>query len=237
MAKLLQIGHVTAAELGPGHRYGHIACTLGGVNFESTPHTITGRSGIVRGSSARGATHRLFKRQFHVVLTEEQAKRAKKYADSCVGNAYKLGMVPSDTKGGDCSGLISGIICVAFDRPRKRLFSTATWQAIFDDLGFKKGMGGGVAMKVHGIGAADRPFWGFVLRNPRNNSEHVRWVQARLNLAANNKHAVLGNRKLDEDADFGDDTEKVVEKFQAKHGLERDGEVGRNTWRKLNAVR
>src|SRR5262249_52395772 len=108
------------------HQYGHIACTLGGGNYESR-----GSKGCIPGSSARGATNSLFKHTFHLVLSEAAAKKAKKYADSCVGQRYVLGQVPSAHQGGDCSGFISGIICVARGERIKRLFTTASWPTRF----------------------------------------------------------------------------------------------------------
>jgi hypothetical protein len=35
---------------------------------------------------------------------------------------------------------MSGIVCVALDRPVRRLFSTGTWTARFRDLGFGEGV-------------------------------------------------------------------------------------------------
>lgn len=78
MSKLLQIGMSTAAEL--GSRYGHIACTLDGVNYE-----CRGGRGCLKGSAARGATNPLFRHHFHRRLTDAQAARAKADADRCVG--------------------------------------------------------------------------------------------------------------------------------------------------------
>jgi hypothetical protein len=138
MSTLLQIGMSTAAEL--GMRYGHIACTLDGVNYESRGGK---RGGCKKGSAARGATNPLFRHHFHLRLTDAQAARAKAYADSCVGQPYVLGGVPTGQHGGDCSGKISGIVCKAKGMPLKRLFTTATWLSRFDDpdLGFSKGLG------------------------------------------------------------------------------------------------
>jgi len=118
-----------------------IACTLGGVNYESR-----GSRGCIRGSAARGATDRLFRHTFHLLLGEAAAAEARKYADSCIGQPYVLGRVPSNSHGGDCSGFVSGIICAARGRPVKRLFTTATWLSRFDDqdVGFQNGLGGGV---------------------------------------------------------------------------------------------
>ena len=118
MSKLLQIGMSTAAELGT--RYGHIACTLDGVNYESR-----GGRGCLKGSAARGATSPLFRHHFHLRLTDAQAAKAKAYADSCVGRPYVLGGVPTAQRGGDCSGYASGIICRAKGMSLKRLFATA----------------------------------------------------------------------------------------------------------------
>jgi hypothetical protein len=138
MSALLQIGMSTAAEL--GMRYGHIACTLDGVNYESHGGK---RGGCKKGSAARGATNPLFRHHFHLRLTDAQAARAKAYADSCVGQPYVLGAVPTGQRGGDCSGEMSGICCKVKEMPLKRLFTTATWLSRFDDpdLGFSKGLG------------------------------------------------------------------------------------------------
>jgi peptidoglycan hydrolase-like protein with peptidoglycan-binding domain len=232
MTKLLQIGQSTRSEIG-GRHYGHVACTLGGVNYESTAHTKKGGSGCVRGSSARGATDRLFKHHFFIVVSDARATDAKEYADGCVGQPYRIGQVPSKKHGGDCSGFVSGIICVVKGKPIKRLFSTATWLQRFDDadLAFSKGLGGGMmkGQAMTQIGVLDRPYPGLVFKNGTFNSDHVRWIQARLN-AAQHGHLLV-------DGDFGDDTERVATAFQHAHHLEQDGEVGRNTWRALNAVR
>jgi hypothetical protein len=136
MSKLLQIGMSTAAEI--NRRYGHIACTLDGVNYESR-----GSRGCEKGSNARGAADPLFKHHFHLQLTDDQAAKAKAYADSCVGQPYVLGGVPTGQRGGDCSGMISGLICKAKGMSLKRLFTTATWLSRFDDadMGFSTGLG------------------------------------------------------------------------------------------------
>jgi peptidoglycan hydrolase-like protein with peptidoglycan-binding domain len=231
MTKLLQIGHSTKEQLG-APRYGHIACTLGGVNFESTSNTKNHGSGCVRGSSARGATDPLFRNRFVIVIGDAAAKAAREYADSCIGQPYRIGRVPMKNRGGDCSGFVSGIICVAKGKPIKRLFTTAQWLTRFNDadLGFAKGLGGGMmpGRSTAETGVLDRPYPGFVIRRGRLNSDHVRWIQARLNFALHDD--------LEVDGDFGPDTEKVVKTFQTKHDLQRDGEVGRNTWRMLNNV-
>ena len=188
MTKLLQVGMSSAGEL--HHQFGHIACTLGGVNYESR-----GSKGCLRGSAARGATNPLFRHTFHLVLPDASAAEAKAYADSCVGQPYILGRVPTKNRGGDCSGYVSGIICAARGKPLMRLFSTATWPTRFDDadLGFVAGLGGGVAISdISAIGVPDRPFPGreFTTSSPR--SDHVKWIQSRLNCAA--KHSTRRSR-------------------------------------------
>jgi Putative peptidoglycan binding domain len=237
VAKLLQIGMSTAGEL--GSRYGHIACTLGGVNYESR-----GGRGCLKGSAARGATNPLFRHHFHLKLSDDQAAKAKAYADSCVGEPYVLGGVPTSTTGGDCSGFVSGIICKAKGKPLKRLFATATWLTRFDDadMGFSKGLGGLAAAALassnpNAIGRPDRPYPGRTFSKDSPKSDHVKWIQARLNIVANNKHEVLGFKPLDVDGDFGDDTFKVVRVFQKHRGLQGLGQVGPKTWKLLNAVR
>jgi hypothetical protein len=238
VAKLLQIGMSTAAEL--GSRYGHIACTLGGVNYESRY-----RKGCLKGSAARGATNPLFRHHFHLKLTDAQAAKAKAYADSCVGEPYVLGGVPTATSGGDCSGFVSGIICKAKGMPLKRLFTTATWLTRFDDpdMGFSKGLGGGVPMTALSpsdrnlIGMPDRAYPGHPFNKQSPKSDHVKWIQARLNIVAKNKHGVLGGNPLDVDGEFGNETFKVVVVFQEHRGLQGLGQVGPTTWKLLNAVR
>ena len=132
MAKKLVIGIVYAHEL--GRPDGHVACTLGGVNYESR-----GGRGIVKGKSARGATSKLFRHRFYIVLSDTAAMRAKQWADAHVGEPYQLNQVPGH--GGDCSGYVSGIICKALNRPVRRLFSTASWPRVYRQLGFKPGTG------------------------------------------------------------------------------------------------
>jgi len=136
MSKLLQIGMSTAAEL--GSRYGHIACTLDGVNYESR-----GGRGCLKGSEARGATNPLFRHRFHRRLTDAQAARAKADADRCVGQPYVLGADPTSSTGQDCSSFMSRICYTALELPKKRLFTTATWLSRFDDpdLRFSTGLG------------------------------------------------------------------------------------------------
>jgi peptidoglycan hydrolase-like protein with peptidoglycan-binding domain len=238
MAKLLQMGMSTAAEL--GSRFGHIACTLGGVNYESTPRVI------VKGSAARGATNPLFKHHFHLKLTDAQAKKAKAYADKCVGQPYKLGFVPSANGGGDCSGFMSGIIWAAKGKPppHQRMFTTATFQSRFDDadMGFKKGLGGAVVgprpeCPISPIGRPDRPFPGGAFNTESPKSNHVKWIQARLNFERKCKHPVLNGQKLAEDGEFGLNTKKVVQDFQRRHGLQGLGQVAKKTWKLLNDVR
>jgi Putative peptidoglycan binding domain len=236
MSKLLQVGQSTAREI-HARRFGHIACTLGGINYESTSHTKKGGSGCVRGSSARGAGDMLFKHRFFLVLTDDEANEARRYAEGCIGQPYVLGSVPSRHHGGDCSGLVSGIICAAKGKPMKRLFSTANWLDRFDDLGFKQGLGGHAIPGQVGIGALDRPYPGSPVGRNDPRTGHVKWIQARLNFAARNKHAVLGNRALDVDGEFGDLTEKVVKDFQRHHGLEGLGMCGPKTWPLLNRIR
>lgn len=230
MAVLLLVGVSTAQEL--GREIGHMACTLGGVNYESR-----GGRGVLKGTAARGATHQMFRKQFHRKLTSEQARRAKEYADSCIGQPYVFGGVPTKRRGGDCSGFVGGIICVADGKDPVRLFGTSTWGGVADDLGFRRGLAGGGAPTPEPIGIADRPFPGRPVERGTENSNHVKWIQARLNFAAGGKHAVLGGVPLKVDGDFGDKTFKVVVAFQKKNGLQGLGMVGPKTWRLLNEVR
>ena len=57
--------------------------------------------------------------------------------------------------------------------------------------------------------------------------EEVKKLQKRLN--------AIGKYGLEEDGDFGTNTEKAVKDYQSKHGLTVDGIVGEKTWKKLNS--
>lgn len=231
MSVLLQIGIAYPSELSEG--IGHVACTLGGVNFESR-----GGRGCVRGSHARGATSKLFRHHFHLAIPKARADAARKYADACIGQPYVWDRVPSSTHGGDCSGFVSGIICFANGLgSAKRLFSTGTWKSQRADLGFEPGLGGGVILDAQPAGVQDRPYPGHPVARNSPERGHVKWIQARLNFSAHNKHAVLGGAALDVDGEFGPLTEKVVVAFQKAHGGQGLGMAGPKTWAWLNNVR
>jgi hypothetical protein len=132
VAKVLAVGVMYPWE--SPSRIGHTACTLGGVNYESR-----GSVGIVKGSQARGAKHSLFPHKFHRVLTNAEARRAKKYADDHQGENYVWGGVPGN--GGDCSGYVSGVICAADGNSPRRVFGTGTWSSVYRSLGFQRGLG------------------------------------------------------------------------------------------------
>ncbi|MFB9239401.1 peptidoglycan-binding protein [Plantactinospora siamensis] len=232
MSKLLQVGIVYPNEMRSG--IGHVACTLGGINYESR-----GGRGCLRGSAARGAAHPLFRHHFHRVLADGPADAARRWADRCVGLPYRWAAVPLPTPprhGGDCSGLVSGILCVADGRPVVRRFSTGTWTSVFARLGFAEGLGGG-AVGAMPIGVVDRPYPGTPIGPGSPKHDHVRWIQARLNFAAHNRHPVLGGQPLAVDGDFGPKTRQVVVAFQRMHGLEGLGMCGPKTWPLLNAIR
>lgn len=230
MPVLLLIGVSTAREL--KSEVGHMACTLGGVNYESRA-----KRGVLKGSAARGATNPLFRRHFHRPLTEVEAKQARAYADACIGQAYDFGEVPSGKRGGDCSGFVSGIICAADGKNPHRLFGTGNWSDVAGKLEFRPGLGGGGAPTTHTEGILDRPFPGFAIEKGSPKREHVKWIQARLDFVGRSRHTTLGDRALPVDGDFGDDTFKVVVTFQQNRGLQGLGIVGPKTWELLNQVR
>lgn len=236
MAKLLLVGISYPHEMRSG--IGHVACTLGGVNYESR-----GGKGCLKGSAARGATNPLFRHHFHLPLSDRQAARAKAFADKCVGQPYVWAGVPAPGRGGDCSGFVSAIICAAQGKRPRRLFATGSWRAVFRALGFAVGLGGGAITAAAsagvpgGVGVMDRPYPGAPIARDSRKRDHVKWIQARLNFAAGGKHAVLDGRPLDVDGDFGKETLKVVRAFQKSHGLQGLGMVGPKTWRRLNALR
>jgi peptidoglycan hydrolase-like protein with peptidoglycan-binding domain len=229
---LFQIGHATAADL--GHDFGHIACTLAGINYESR-----GSKGVIKNLTARGATNPLFVNHFHLVLSDEQARRALRYANACTGQPYRLGQVPTRHRGGDCSGLISGIIRRARGHELERLFTTANFLDRADDLGFSAGLGGGVieSSLISSFARANRPFPGRVIdQDERRGSPHTKWIQARLNFAVRSGNLTLPHL-LREDGDFDPATVAAVKAFQGANVRTVTGQVGRVTWRRLNSLR
>ena len=228
MSVLMQIGIVYPEE--SKSKIGHVACTLGGVNYESR-----GSRGIIKGSAARGATNPLFKHHFVRVLSDHQAEAAKRWADSCIGLPYVWAAVPRSTPrpgaGGDCSGFMSGIMCSAEGRKPVRLFGTGNWRSKFKNLGFAEGLGKALPIKGSGPGALDRPYPGTPIGLNSPKRDHVRWIQARLNFAGK------GKVKLDVDGEYGPLTEKAVIAFQKSHGLKGEGMCGPKTWPLLNAIR
>lgn len=225
MTVLLQIGIRYPSEFAEG--IGHVACTLGGVNYESR-----GGHGCLKGSAARGATSPLFLHHFHTVLTSTQAKRAKQYADSCIGEPYVWDQVPGAHHGGDCSGFVSGIICAAKGLAIHRLFSTGDWTGVDERLGFSKGLGGNVTPTPDPVGVQDRPYPGYPILEDSPKPAHIRWIQARLNYAFRHDGVPLAI-----DGEFGPLTLKSVIRFQRAHGLQGLGDVGPLTWADLNKVR
>lgn len=228
MAILMQIGIVYPQEMKSG--IGHVACTLGGVNYESR-----GGKGVLKGSAARGATSPLFRHHFVRVFSDKEADRAKRWADQCVGQPYVWAAVPRvdprPKKGGDCSGFMSGIICAAEGRGPVRLFGTGTWKQNFKKLGFDEGLRKSVPITGGGPGALDRPYPGTPVGLNSPKRDHVRWIQARLNFAGK------GKVRLDVDGEYGPLTEKAVIAFQKSHGLQGQGMCGPKTWPLLNAIR
>jgi Putative peptidoglycan binding domain len=236
MTKLFQVGISYPHEMKSG--IGHIGMTLAGVNYE-----CRGGKGVLKGSAARGATNKLFKHHFFMLVSDSRAAAAKKWLDACVGTKYQFGGMHNPDKSpkrrGDCSALVSGGVCKVLGKPATRLFYTGNFKARSTKLGFRSGLGGGVitSKKVAAVGVADRPYPGSsVVRNDKR-TNHVKWIQARLNHAAKNKHPVLGGKPLDVDGEYGDDTTAVVKAFQRKHGLQGLGVCGPKTWPLLNKIR
>jgi hypothetical protein len=234
MPFLFQIGHSTAKQIHDD--VGHIACTLGGVNYESR-----GSRGVVVGGSARGAADELFHQQFFMVLSDRAAHRALRYANLCVGQPYKFGLVPTRNHGGDCSGFMSGIMCRAQGKPLGRLFSTATLLDQVDGFGFKPGLGGGriVSDHISKVGRLDRPFplghnQSFGLHAKGNN---VKWIQSRLNFAARGLDILPGASPLAESGVYDAATRSAVKAFESMTVRVASGRVGRVAWNRLNSLR
>ncbi|MFL6099799.1 MAG: peptidoglycan-binding domain-containing protein [Actinomycetales bacterium] len=232
MPFLLQVGSSTAVEI--HEDVGHMACTLGGVNVEARAGV-----GCVVGDAARGARHELFVHRAHLVVSDQAARRALGYAERCVGRPFVLDQVPDADRGGDSSGLLCGVVCRAIGRDLGRLFTTATWPEAAARLGFRKGLGGGgiIGGQVSDIGRPDRPFPGHAIEVGAPASRHVRWAQARLNFAADGRHAELEGRALVENGEYDGATATAVRAFQRGTGGQDDGRLTRATWAALNALR
>lgn len=211
MTVLLQLGIRYGWEMGSG--IGHVAGTLGGVNYESK-----GSAGCIKGSAARGATNALFLHRFYISLTDGQAAAARAYADGCVGEPYVWGGVPSSRNGGDCSGFMSGIICAAQGHKITRLFGTDNWPERYAGLGFHTGLGPW-AMPAYP---------GRVLRQPPVMSgQDVRdWQHA----------AGLIGFTIAVDGLYGPASARVCRALQAKLRVSADSMVGPVTWAATRAA-
>lgn len=219
MTKLLQVGHSLSTEI--NDTYGHIACTLGTTNYESR-----GSLGVRSGRHARGASNPLFRKHYFILLSDAQGAAGKEFANSCVGQRYILGGAPKKGHGTDCSGFVAGIYLAAMGKPPKRLFTTATWRNVFDDLGFREGLHPSATSPF----AKDRAFPGHVIRVGSPKSDDVRFIQFRLNAAKAAHPPLMGT------GEFGQRTKAAVKQFQERHGLAVTGEVDQATWKALNAV-
>jgi hypothetical protein len=82
------------------------------------------------------------------------------------------------------------------------------------------------------VGGGPPPFPGTIIKRGARGQD-VKRIQARLNHFGKGKHGVLGGKPLGVSGIFGPKTEKVVKVFQQHRGLEADGEVGPNTWRRM----
>jgi len=234
MPFLFQIGHSLAKEI--HDEVGHIACTLGGVNYESR-----GSKGVLKGVAARGARNPLFHHHFFRILSDREAHRALRYANLCFRQPYVFGGVPTRHKGGDCSGYMSGIICRVEGRQLGRLFATSNWLDKFDDFGFKEGLGGGGIDGPHisAVGRADRPF---PLKRGDffeigDHGGNVRWIQSRLNFAARGMPQILGGHPLHESGHYDQATFNAVKAFEAHTVRVPSGLVGLVAWSRLNSQR
>ena len=89
------------------------------------------------------------------------------------------------------------------------------------------------AALVHGVRpvAAGRPALPAGGLKRGASGEAVRWLQHRLNqIAGAAGHTVLGGKRLAEDGEFGEQTDRVVRIFQGHRHLAVDGIVGPKTW-------
>ena len=77
------------------------------------------------------------------------------------------------------------------------------------------------------------PFPGKVIRKNHPDAKVVKQVQARLNVVYKGRIPSNGNAPLKVDGAFGGRTDKAVRDFQTLSRLHVDGEVGKDTWRKL----
>jgi peptidoglycan hydrolase-like protein with peptidoglycan-binding domain len=78
------------------------------------------------------------------------------------------------------------------------------------------------------------PYPGHMHQRGDSTHEHAVLIQRRLNSFAGPRgHAVLGNKPLKADGEFGPLTERIVKVFQRNRRMEVDGVVGPVTWARM----
>jgi CHAP domain/Putative peptidoglycan binding domain len=150
----------------------------------------------------------------HVGIVEKNLGRGR--LQTIEGNTNRAG---SRTGGGVLRKVRSSRI-VAVGRPRYGISAA-----------------GAVTTRPTAPGVRDMRYPGHPIGRGSRESATVKWIQARLNFAAKNKHRVLGGRHLIVDGVFGEQTQKVLKDFQRRRGLKGLGQAGPKTWPLLNAIR
>jgi hypothetical protein len=109
---------------------------------------------------------------------------------------------------------------------------------VSDNLGFRTKLGGGQILRagVSATGKPDRPWPGRIFESGSPNSRHIKWIQSRLNFAFSNDIPGVGHA-LAETGHFNDHTKIGVTKFQEMFIKDVDGQVGKDTWGRLNSLR
>ena len=96
-------------------------------------------------------------------------------------------------------------------------------------LGITPAGGGGGGPESPLPGAVDPPWPGIVFKRRESSGEHVCLIQSKLRALGHPIAQVAG-------CPYGPQTEAAVRLFQAAHGLDDDGKVGKNTWNTLFRV-
>ena len=151
----------------------------------------------------------------HVGIVEKNLGRGR--IQTIEGNTNRAG---SRTGGGVLRKVRSSRI-VAIGRPR-----------------YASGGGGGAApARPASPGVKDMRYPGHPIKAGSREGGTVKWIQARLNFWAGNKHRVLRGKALVVDGDFGPQTQAVLRDYQRRRGLKGLGQAGPKTWVLLNNIR
>lgn len=193
------------------------------------------------------------------IMSSQEHKKQNPYSDHDWGNAFDLTHDPAH--GCDAHGWAAWLVKQNFPEVKYVISNSKIWSKKRQDEGWREYKGSNPHVKHVHVSINERyrntvrtwfpatfirpptqppvkkpatPVGDIVAALPllkigKNDAADVLTLQALLN-------ARYGNVVVNEDGDFGIKTERVVKAFQKLVGLDTDGIVGQNTWRKLLRV-